>query len=293
MLEGLGTMFERRKDGVAPFHKSVRDWLADDRSAGSDFVIDADAGSNRLIDGLWPTFESWIRQPGVGRVDSYCLDELTSQITRVQCVQATRDRFIEHLSDREFIHGLIWVGTDGDEDWRRWRRYWYRGYVQTIAAAWPKECDATSLWRLVDALTAIAWHSAATNWDPHAITIWDDIGRPTDLPGLNEALIRYKEWLEGILFLGTAVDFAREVASARPELVPKLPDVLDERPFDFLNTQAQGFVTEIVTGTAGRDYESERRMSFLGGAARVAFEKFKDDSRLVSWSKKWATCSFY
>src|SRR6202008_391920 len=49
MLERLGSLFERRKDGIAPFHKSLRDWLIDDRSAGADFVIDVQTGSKRLI----------------------------------------------------------------------------------------------------------------------------------------------------------------------------------------------------------------------------------------------------
>jgi hypothetical protein len=48
MLEGLGSLFERRADGVAPFHKSLRDWLIDPRSAGADFVVDEADGTRRL-----------------------------------------------------------------------------------------------------------------------------------------------------------------------------------------------------------------------------------------------------
>jgi hypothetical protein len=259
MLEGLGTMFERRKDGVAPYHKSVRDWLVDDRSAGSDFVID-DIGANRLIEGLWPAFELWIRQPRVGSVDSFCLDELTSQITRVRCGQATRDRFVRCLSDPEFIHGLMWVDTDADENWRRSKRHWYREYVGRLAAAWPKESDAIGLWEIVDAFAKVAWRSAATEWYPdvrEAFWIWDDIGRPTkhhrnygsvygDPPsGLSQAVNRYQEWIEGIMLLTTAVYMASDVASERVDLVPELPRVFDERLFKFVHTRAYGLVDEI------------------------------------------------
>ena len=286
MLESLGTMFERRKDGVAPFHKSVRDWLVDGRSAGSDFVIDADAGSNRLIDGLWPTFELWIKQPRVGQIDSFCLLELTYQITRARCSAATRNRFIEHLSNEEFIHGLMWVDTDADEYWRRSKRHWYQDYVARLAAAWPKEFDAIGLWEIVDAFAKVAWRSAATDWDPHVMTTWDDMGRPIDPPpGLKRDLVRYKEWVEGLLLLTTAVEIAREIAKVRPEFVPRLPALLDEKFFDF-TTKAWEFAGVILSGTGGRDYIAERNTSFLEGAVRWVFSDFKDDSRIASWIKK-------
>ena len=40
MLEGLGSLFEMRPEGVAPFHKQLcGTWLTDDRTAGGAFVV--------------------------------------------------------------------------------------------------------------------------------------------------------------------------------------------------------------------------------------------------------------
>jgi hypothetical protein len=63
MLEGLGSLFERRPEGVAPFHKSLRDWLIDPRKAGADFVVDESAGTCRLVKALWASFRRWAAQP--------------------------------------------------------------------------------------------------------------------------------------------------------------------------------------------------------------------------------------
>jgi hypothetical protein len=50
--------------------------------------------------------------------------------------------------------------------------------------------------------------------------------------------------------------------------------VLDERLFNFLDTGAQGFATEIVIGTAGRDYDSERNMISVVPTVRAAHESW-------------------
>lgn len=289
MLEPLGSLLQRRESGVAPFHKSLRDWLADDRAAGSDFVVDVAIGANRLTDALLSAFASWIEEPKIGRLDSFCLDELTYQTMRSQCDVPRRDKFIRSVGDSAFITRFMMIDTTADEDQRRAARHWYRGRVTELAQLWPKQIEARGLWNIVETFTKIAWRPAATDWDAHAITIWDDIGRPADPPGgLKEALIRYREWVEGILLLTTAVDLAHNVASARSELVPHLPSVLDERLFRFVDSDAQGFVTEILTGTGGRDYIPERNMSFLCSAVSTTYAKFKDDSRLGTWAKMWA-----
>src|SRR5262249_23720826 len=59
MLEGLGSLFERRPEGVVLFHKSLRDWLIDPRSAGADFVVEEAEGTRRLAITLWAEFIRW------------------------------------------------------------------------------------------------------------------------------------------------------------------------------------------------------------------------------------------
>ncbi|HKN01755.1 MAG TPA: tetratricopeptide repeat protein [Candidatus Binataceae bacterium] len=78
MLEGLGSMFERRTEGVVPFHKSLRDWLTD--AAGANFLIDKAAGARRLADALWTAFVQGLQAAGGRPLDTFLVPELPVQI---------------------------------------------------------------------------------------------------------------------------------------------------------------------------------------------------------------------
>jgi hypothetical protein len=291
MLEGLGTLFERRTDGIAPFHKSVRDWLIDEHSAGADFVIDTKQGARRLTGILWPAFESWANS-AASALDPFCETELLSQLSASTSGPHGLQDFARLLGDADVIHRHMLIGTPANEDARRGARHGFRGQVRNLTNAWPKGLDASSLWNIAQTFTEVAWRTAATDWDPHAITIWDDIGRPAEPPGrLKEFVERYKEWIEGILLLTTAVNLAHDIAQARPELVPNLPRVFDDRLHKFINKDAQDFATELLTG--GREYIPERNLSFLGGAMSETYQLFKNDNRLADWSKTWGQSKFY
>ena len=75
-LERLGSLFERRPDGVAPFHKSLRDWLLNEHAAGADYVADATAGRQRLLAFLWQRFLGEVRAGEAGLPDTFVLAEL-------------------------------------------------------------------------------------------------------------------------------------------------------------------------------------------------------------------------
>jgi hypothetical protein len=81
-LEGLGSLFERRPEGVAPFHKSLRDWLVDPRAAGSDYVVDEAEGACRLAASLWYEFVRWSQVPEPAPLDPFVVAELPAQIAR-------------------------------------------------------------------------------------------------------------------------------------------------------------------------------------------------------------------
>ena len=55
-VERLGSLFPVSEKGIAPFHKSLRDWLADARTAGPDYFIEVGAGQVRLGEALWNQF---------------------------------------------------------------------------------------------------------------------------------------------------------------------------------------------------------------------------------------------
>jgi tetratricopeptide (TPR) repeat protein len=79
-LEALGSLFEWRAEGIAAFHKSLRDWLVDDHVAGPDFVIDASRGTTRLVRGLWEEFLGWAKAKNRSSLDLFCIRELPSQV---------------------------------------------------------------------------------------------------------------------------------------------------------------------------------------------------------------------
>ena len=52
VLEGIEGLFERGPGGIQPYHKSLRDWLNDERAAGPAFVVDPSSGASRLFETL-------------------------------------------------------------------------------------------------------------------------------------------------------------------------------------------------------------------------------------------------
>jgi len=81
-LEGLGSLFERRAEGVAPFHKSLRDWLVDPHAAGADYVVDETEGTRLLAAALWSEFARWAQAPATALLDPFCVIELPAQLAR-------------------------------------------------------------------------------------------------------------------------------------------------------------------------------------------------------------------
>lgn len=76
LLEQLGSLFERGSEGLAPYHKSLRDWLADERGALAAFVVDVPAGTERLLAALWPGFIEAAGGGDVAALDALALAEL-------------------------------------------------------------------------------------------------------------------------------------------------------------------------------------------------------------------------
>ncbi|HUD59697.1 MAG TPA: TIR domain-containing protein, partial [Acetobacteraceae bacterium] len=79
LLQGLGSLFPERADGVAPFHASLRDWLTDRRQSGAEFVVDAALGSRALAVALWSRLLA-CTDPRV--LDDFTIVELPSQLER-------------------------------------------------------------------------------------------------------------------------------------------------------------------------------------------------------------------
>jgi tetratricopeptide (TPR) repeat protein len=127
MLEGLGSLFEQRKDGVAPFHKSLRDWLIDDRLAGAAFVVDKAEGTARLIDALWGEFCRWAALPDSGRgdLDEFCVAELPGQVVQLNPAES-RARLGAEAGWEAQKHGLVAVALAQARSfsWERALAWW-------------------------------------------------------------------------------------------------------------------------------------------------------------------------
>ena len=74
-LESLGSLFERRGDGWAPFHKSLRDWLSDREKTPVRHLVRVTPGQNRLAGLLWRHFMAAAQDPGV-KLSAFLLREL-------------------------------------------------------------------------------------------------------------------------------------------------------------------------------------------------------------------------
>lgn len=177
------------------------------------------------------------------------------------------------------------IATDG--------RQAFRHFVGRLAKDWPKDLSSAGLWKIIEELIGVAWSSASTDWDYNTLIIWDDLGQPdlSQRPEFRNAVNRYKEWVEGILLLGTAVDLASLVVGAHSELIPNLNHVLDQRLFNFIKSDGANLASVILRETQGswRPFdEGQRNTRLLIDSVAGTFTKLKDDDRLEAWSKQWA-----
>ena len=95
VLERLGSYLTVTEQGVALFHKSLQDWLLDERSAGADYFVEVDNGHQALGKVLWKQFTQ--TEDLVSCLDSFMALELPEQL--------------RYWSDEELV-SLIGIGTE-------------------------------------------------------------------------------------------------------------------------------------------------------------------------------------
>ena len=310
-LEGMGSLAERRPEGITLFHKSLRDWLTDDRSAGADFMIDAASGAKRLTHGLLSEFESWTKVTGSNSLNRFCKIELIYQLTQPQSDPAQLHQFVRLLSDLEVIRRRMLIDTDADEYRRRDARQEYQNLIELTASAWPPGLDASELSSCAEGLAKAglqslegrlnglenfyAWLDCESHpQNIHKFKDWLAGGHfnnpptPRDLP--SRQFNQLNEWNEATMILLTAIKTVSGIASIRPELVPSLPLVMDRAMRDFLKT-LPGIQSYIFQSTAGIDYIPQRNMSFLRDEVWKTAGHFSRDPRLAAWADEWSGVS--
>jgi hypothetical protein len=288
LLEGLGTLFERGPKGIAPFHKSLRDWLTDDRAAGPDFVIDAAIGRQRITDVLWPEFSGWAESNLIDQLDDFVVTELTAQVASGPAFYPRLEELARLLSDPATLARKVFVGTDVGEDRRRRGRHLLRELVARTAQEWPDSLDPSLLWNIILATNGLAWSGIYPMPNLALLILWDDIGMPEANRAYFAPHLRYyEEWNERVLLLVTAIDMAQSVTRVRPELVPRVGEIFDQRLSRFMSHDGPDFGVEVLKGTAGREYIPERNLSFLTSSIRLAVDTVKADPRLSGWASSW------
>jgi tetratricopeptide (TPR) repeat protein len=132
MLEGLGSLFERRPEGVAPFHKSLRDWLTDEGAAGADFLVPAEEGAARLFNFLWDSFGQTLGRDQ-GPLDSFCLAELPLQITRRSAAELRAKISLEEFQRLGSVVEKVAESQEALHQWHSALAWWKTGSVLATA----------------------------------------------------------------------------------------------------------------------------------------------------------------
>jgi tetratricopeptide (TPR) repeat protein len=116
VLQSLGSLFERRGDGWAPFHKSLRDWLTDRDTKACHRVAET-AGRNRLASLLWRHFVAAAVDPAA-TLSSFLLREFPAQAARQ--TRATRAAWVREASNWNALHIRCAATVTFSRDRRSW-----------------------------------------------------------------------------------------------------------------------------------------------------------------------------
>jgi hypothetical protein len=243
----------QRSESIALFHKSLRDWLTDDRSSGAAFLVDTSLGAKRLINSFWPVFVAWTQDPGNTGLDPFVLAELLSQLTVSKTEPNRLQEFARLLSNPEVIRRRMLIGTNADEDTRRQARHEFADVVTQSLSAWPKGVNPALLMRSATALAEIAWEECLEKRGPRVI---------------------HPE--ESILLLVTAVRIAT------PEVVQ---DVMDQRLRNLIVRYnfSPGF--DDYMGIAGP--KGTENMSYLESQVTQTLSAYENRPHLTTWAKEW------
>ncbi len=154
VLNALGGLFERRPEGVAPFHKSIRDWLIDDKAAHDDFLADVKRGSARLLEALWDELVARAKQTPYTEPGPFFLLELPVQMERRDGT-VLREQIA--AADSSAIFGFMWDVAEGLETRFAWQPAlsWWRMLARMAGAIAANEWRAPALSRQGNVLQTV------------------------------------------------------------------------------------------------------------------------------------------
>ena len=78
LIEQLGSFVTQTPDGIGLFHKSLKDWLVDEASAGADYFVEAENGHQVLGKVLWEQFTQ--AEDLISQFDTYMAKEMPEQL---------------------------------------------------------------------------------------------------------------------------------------------------------------------------------------------------------------------
>ena len=122
VLERLGSYLTITEQGVALFHKSLQDWLLDEKSAGADYFVEVDNGHQVLGKVLWKQFTQ--TEDLVSCLDSYMALELPQQLRHwsdealLKIIdQEAVEQYIDNIEKLIDLRTLPYLKHDQQESW--------------------------------------------------------------------------------------------------------------------------------------------------------------------------------
>lgn len=249
-VEALGAIYPLDGGFIRPFHKSLTDWLTDDKVAGS-YWVSTRMGHSRLAD-----LDGALLGRGAKQSAPRAIDELiTYRLPPAAPAHAGEDmaayseqnRLIHLIEARRFddfrrelsrLTGDILIG---DADERRRKRSSLQGTLERVARDWPADADIAPL---ADALVGFA-----------------DAGGSVGHYGEKQYVI------------ARALDATLAGMHVRSELAATVPKILDRRLLAFL----QHPVAEIDMAA----------YSALDSAIRRARDEIGSDPAFSAWAADW------
>jgi hypothetical protein len=299
-LENLGSLFIRDVDGVAPFHKSLRDWVSDDKRSGSTFVLDIKRGRHGLLKALMSNFNSWLEDDQIEDLDNFCAVEMLSQLTfvkngfsqlatRLSQGEVIRRKVFLRLGEfkDDYVRDLIDVQAPSGpfpQDTRDRARHHFREFIDKVARAWPGGTDSSPLWSVVEALRGIAWETAERLPDLSMLRTFDDIGESNRRQAewiFDQPIQKYLEWNEAILRLCTTMDCAYFAVRHCRQLRQNIRLLMNQQLRDFMR-DAHQFADKIHS----RSHVPDMHLSYLDSSLQRLYGVGVEYEDSTPWSER-------
>ena len=227
VLERLGSYLTVTEQGVALFHKSLQDWLLDEKSAGADYFVEVEKGHEVLGKVLWEQFTQ--TEDLVSCLDSFMALELPEQLKQwsdealLKIIdQEAVDKYSENIEKLVDLRTLPYLKHEQQESWG-----WFGVRLSELCYGVEHEYTAVTLSNLAQYLQYFAKKGDYDNAEPlfrRALVITEQ-ALGTDHPDMSTRLNNLASLLQDQGDYDVAEPlYRRALAIAEQALGPDHPD---------------------------------------------------------------------